>query len=115
MNRPIPFLRAELTVSTQSPPVLGDAQLDSAEEDRELWILEQEICTELERIENKQQDLNPIGQFGIDGKHVNYVEEEEEEDEEEDDNDDDESDSHEDDDEEEIDMEIDELQDSPTF
>jgi len=108
--RPIPMTA---TLPTFANPIWFTT--DSNEEDKELWHLEQEISTELERVEQKHSDLTPIGKSATNEvKPINYVDEEEEEDEEEDDNDDDESESREDDDDEEIDLDI-EDQDSPTF
>ncbi|CAL8079124.1 unnamed protein product [Orchesella dallaii] len=83
---------------------------DSAEEDKELWILEQEVASELERVEQRHSETLPVGKSG----NESYVDEDEDEDEEEDDNDDEESESHDDDDDEEIDMDV-EDHDSPTF
>jgi len=78
---------------------------EGGEEEKELWALENEITSELERIESKGGDSLPIGKST---NETSYADEDEEEDEDEEDNDDEESDERpETDDEDEILDEVD--------
>ncbi len=65
-QRPIPIIAV--------PPVKGPAlplwfTFDANEDEKELWHLEQELASELERIEQKHCDTVPVGKSG---NEVNY-------------------------------------------